>query len=394
MLKLNHSHLVDLSSVSLHPNWPIILTVISLLMLLACSKQKVLPKVTKIYVVKKSTVHKALHFSGMIQPIKEYEITTPMTAVVKNAHYQYGQALEKDQIVFTLVSMALQRQYQEKLTNYLKSKDRYSMLRSKFHGTETLWKEGLESRNNYLNEQSTLAIARIAFIQDLAELSDLIAKTAKGESQDFTKLSFTEFDKVRLALNSQHNIITLKSPHPGILLYPPSDDSTKTRMNPGRTVKANQVLGLIGDLSGIRIEIAVPEIDISDIKIGMPAIIRGIAFGRQELHGSIVAINAQASANSEGLPSFMAVIEVRKLTADQQIWIKVGMSAEIELIIKNMDKLIVPTAAIRSKTGQTWVTVKAPNGKMSPRSVVTGRVDSNKVIISSGLSVGDQVIYD
>ena len=382
MLKLNH------------PHWPRILTIISVLMLLACSKQKVLPNVAKTYAVKTSTVHKDLHFSGIIQPIKEYEITTPMTAVVKTVHYQYGQALQKDQVVFTLFSMDLQRQYQEKLTSYLKSKDRYSILRSKFHGTETLWKEGLESRNNYLNEQSTLVIARIAFIQDLRQLSDLIAKTEEGESQDLAKLSFTEFDKVRLALNSQHNIISLKSPNTGVLLYPPSDDSTQTRMNPGRTVKANQVLGLIGDLSGIRIEISVPEIDISDIKIGMPAIIRGVAFGRQELHGSIVAINAQASANNEGLPSFMAVIEVPTLTADQKSWIKVGMSAEIELLIKNRDKLLVPTAAIKSKTGQTWVTVKTPNGKTSPRSVITGTVDNDQVVIIGGLSVGDEVIYD
>ena len=364
------------------------------MLLIACSEQKVTAKVAQTYVVKTATVHKALHFSCIIQPIKEYEITTPMTAVVKTVHYNYGQVVEKDKIVFTLTSMELQRQYHEKLTNYLKSKDRYSILRSKFHGTQSLWKEGLESRNNYLNEKSNLIIARISLIQDLRQLSDLIAKTEEGERRDLAKLSFTQFDEVRLALNSEHNIISLKSPHAGVLLYPPSDNSAKARMNPGRTVKSNQVLGLIGDLNGIRIEISVPEIDISDVKIGMSAIIRGVAFGKQTLQGSVVAINAQASANNDGLPSFMAVIEVPKLTPEQQTWIKVGMSSEIELIIKNMDKLLIPTAAIKSKAGQTWVTVKAPNGDITPRSVITGTVDSDKVIIIAGLSVGDKVIYD
>ncbi len=364
------------------------------LLLIACSEKKVTAKVAQTYVVKTATVHKALHFSGIIQPIKEYEITTPMTAVVKTVHYNYGQVVEKDKIVFTLTSMELQRQYHEKLTNYLKSKDRYSILRSKFHGTQSLWKEGLESRNNYLNEKSNLIIARISLIQDLRQLSDLIAKTEEGERRDLAKLSFTQFDEVRLALNSEHNIISLKSPHAGVLLYPPSDNSAKARMNPGRTVKSNQVLGLIGDLNGIRIEISVPEIDISDVKIGMSAIIRGVAFGKQALQGSVVAINAQASANNDGLPSFMAVIEVPKLSPEQQTWIKVGMSSEIELIIKNMDKILIPTAAIKSKAGQTWVTVKAPNGDIKPRSVITGTVDSDKVIIIAGLSVGDKVIYD
>ena len=364
------------------------------LLLIACSEQKVISKVAQTYIVKTATVHKALHFSGIIQPIKEYEITTPMTAVVKTVHYNYGQVVEQDKIVFTLTSMELQRQYHEKLTNYLKSKDRYSILRSKFHGTQSLWKEGLESRNNYLNEKSNLIIARISLIQDLRQLSDLIAKTEEGERRDLAKLSFTQFDEVRLALNSEHNIISLKSPHAGVLLYPPSDNSAKARMNPGRTVKSNQVLGLIGDLNGIRIEISVPEIDISDVKIGMSAINLGVAFGKQTLQGSVVAINAQASANNDGLPSFMAVIEVPKLTPEQQTWIKVGMSSEIELIIKNMDRILIPTAAIKSKAGQTWVTVKAPNGDITPRSVITGTVDSDKVIIIAGLSVGDKVIYD
>lgn len=360
----------------------------------ACHQQPIISKALKSYVVNVSTFHKTLHFPGIIQPIREYEITTPMGAVVQTIHQHYGQVVKKDQIIFTLSSPELQRQYQEKLTNYLKSKDRYDILHARFQGVQSLWKEGLESRNNYLNEKSNLILARIALMEDLRHLSDLIAKTEEGAQQNLSNLSFAQFDKVRLALNSQHNIICLKAPSAGVLLYPPSEDNGIERINPGRSIKADQVLGLIGDLQGIRIEINVPEIDIGDVKMGMPAMIRGVAFGKRELKGSVVAVNAQALANSDGLPSFIAVIEVPNLSQIQQEWIKVGMSAEIELMIDNRDVLLIPTTAIQPKSGQTLVEVKAPNGDKVSRSVITGEVDGDKVVIVAGLKVGDVVLYE
>ncbi len=75
-------------------------------------------------------------------------------------------------------------------------------------------------------------------------------------------------------------------------------------------------------------EIDVPEIDIDKIRPGMQATISGVAFGRHQLKGKLVAVNAQASNTSTGgLPSFTAVVEVNSLTPEQQSWIKVGMSA-------------------------------------------------------------------
>lgn len=97
-------------------------------------------------------------------------------------------------------------------------------------------------------------------------------------------------------------MIHLKSPRDGVLLYPPKAGEDKSvRVNVGSTVKSSQVIGLIGDLSGISIEIDVPEIDITQIQTGMNAVVSGVAFGKYPLKGQLVAVNAQAS-NNNGLP--------------------------------------------------------------------------------------------
>lgn len=72
-------------------------------------------------------------------------------------------------------------------------------------------------------------------------------------------------------------MIHLKAPNDGVLLYPPKAGEDKSvRVSVGASVKSGQVIGLIGDLSGISIEIDVPEIDITQVQAGMNATVRGL----------------------------------------------------------------------------------------------------------------------
>ena len=365
--------------------------------LCACGKPAPHPKAElKSYAVQRSTVHKTMHFTGIVQPLSEKALTTPMDALVETVHFPYGQVVKQGQVVFTLNSAELQRQHNETLTDYLKAKDSYSIARAKFAGTQDLWKSGLLAKNNYLSEKSSLTTARITLMQASHKLSELIEKTTMEQRDDVSNLSFDEFKKVRLALTSKHNVIQIKSPSDGVLLYPPnSEDESAKGVTTGVSIKSGQVLGLIGDLSGIRVEINVPEVDISEIKPGMPASIRGVGFGKQVLAGKLVTVNAQASVNGNGaLPSFVAVIEVHALNTAQQAWIKVGMSAEIELTVDSTDRLLIPSAAVKPHAGKSLVNVLAANGTVSAHEVITGAVDANNVVIDSGVNVGDVVVYE
>ncbi len=369
--------------------------ILSSVLLIACS-DKEHPKSTamRVYVVAMATYHNTLHFTGTVQPLKESTITSPVEAVVESMHYHYGQRVKRGQVVFTLNSAELQRQYNDTLTDYLKTKDSYTIARAKFTGTDELWHAGLLSKNNYLSEKSSLNTSRVSLMQATRKLSEMREKMGDGHDENLSSLSFAEFDKVRLVLNSKHNLIYLKSPSDGVLLYPPkSGDDRAGRINVGASIKASQVLALIGDLTGIRVEIDIPEVDISEIKVGLPATIRGIAFGKQELKGTLVAINAQASATNGGaLPTFTAVVEVHALNPAQQAWVKVGMSASIELAVESGDKLMVPIIAVKQTLGKSTVQVRAKNGNVTARPVITGAVYDDKVVVEAGLGVGDEVI--
>lgn len=347
------------------------------------------------YVVKTSSLHKTLYFTGTLQPLHESTVTSAVDAIVESMPYHYGQLVKKNDVIFTLNSAELQRQYNDTLTEYLKAKDSYSIMKAKFTGTEDLWGAGLIAKNNYLSEKSNLNTARITLMQATHKLSDMLDKMGDARDNALTKLSFAEFDKVRLALTRQHNLIRLKSARTGVLLYPPkTTGENTTRISVGSSVKAGQVLALMGDLSGVSVEIDIPEVDIAEIKLNMPAIVHGVAFGKEALKGKLVAINAQAStSNGNGaMPSFTAIVEVKSLTAVQQALLKVGMSAAVELAIDSTNKLLVPLAAIQQNKGKSMVQIQAADGKTSLRTVVTGPVHDDNVVIESGLKAGDVVL--
>ena len=346
------------------------------------------------FTVEKSAVNKMLFFTGTLEPLHETPLTSSIDGVVESMHFQYGQPVKQGETVFTLNSPELQKQYNEILTEYLKAKDNYSIAKAKFTGTTDLWDAGLLSKNNYLSEKSSLNTAQVGLMQATQKLSDILEKVGETKTEKLSALSFAQFDKVRLALTSQHNLIQLKAPSDGVLLYPPkaSNDST-ARITVGSAIKAGQVMALMGDLHGVRVEIDVPEVDMSEIKIGMPASVHGLAFGKEALKGTLVAINAQASrANNSTLPSFTAIVEVKSLSPAQQALIRVGMSASVVLAINNTDKLLVPIAAIRQKDDKNQVQVQSPEGKISVRNVTTGVVQGDKVVVESGLVAHDVVV--
>lgn len=373
-------------------------TAILLLLLLisACGKGGEKATATaNTFVVKAEGLHKSLYFTGTVQPLQEHTLISPVEAIVESMDYHYGQLVNKDQQVLTLDSSELQKQYNDSLTEYLKAKDSYSMAKAKFTGTQELWEAGLLSKNNYMGEKSSVDTARIALMQATQKLTALLEKMGDENSQHLAQLSIDQFQQVRQALTAPHNLIRFKAPADGILLYPPKGNDDKSgQLSVGSAVKAGQVLALVGDLSGVRVEIDVPEIDIDKMHTGMDATITGVAMGQQVLHGKVVAVNAQATLASGGsLPSFNAIVEVRHLSKEARERIKVGMSASIALALDSGDKLLIPIAAVHQIKGQSVVSVRNAQGKFEQRVVVTGDALADKVAIIQGLHDGDVIQY-
>lgn len=373
----------------------IILILLSML-LVACNNHSTNNKL-QTFEVNKVTFHDVLHFSGTVQPLHENTLTSPVDGVLEQMHYQFGSHVKKGDIIFTVNSAALQKQYNDALTEYLKTKDNYSIAKTKFNGTDDLWKAGLVAKNNYLSEKSNLNTIHVSLMQAWHNLSIILEKTGDLSANDLTKLNLAEFSKVQEALGKEHHLIQFRAPINGVVLYPPlsSGDTKTNHLSTGSTIKIGQALALIGDLSGIRVEIDIPEVDIDKITPGLAAVIRGVAFNQQELQGKLTNITSQASVSGSGtLPSFQATVEVQSLTQKQQDWIKAGMSATVELSIHRAEQLMIPIAAVHLTHGESMVNIRMPDGKIKEQKVVTGSSKASQVTILEGLKTGDVIVYE
>jgi HlyD family secretion protein len=350
----------------------------------------------KTYEVRSEGFRDVLHFSGNVQPIRETTLTCPVDGILEKMNYAFGQKVKKDDVVFVVNSQALQKQYNDALTEYLKAKDNFTIAKTKFIGTDDLWKAGLIAKNNYLSEKSNLNTAHVTLMQALHNLSELVEKTSGRSAKDLTALNLEEFEKVQAALSSAHHLIQFKSPIDGIVLYPPLTGDMKTNhLSVGSTIKAGQALALIGDLSGIRVEIDIPEVDIDKIKPGLLANIRGVAFNQQSIQGELTTITSQASVVSgSALPSFQAIVEVHALGVKQQAFIRAGMSATVEIAVSRADELMIPIAAVHVVRGESMVKLRAPDGSIKEQPIITGDSKADSVVVLKGLKPGDVVVYE
>jgi HlyD family secretion protein len=362
------------------------------LLLLGCGSNNTPNRFSKTYTVKALPLHKSLYFTGIIQPQQESALTSPLDAVIKEMPLHFGQQVKKGEVLFVLHSTSLQKQYNEALTDYLKSKDSYQMAKAKFAGTENLWKEGLVAKNNYISEKSSLQTARLALIQAKTKFQETLSPEDATSFAKVQSLQLANFRKVKQLLATNHHTLSLLAPSDGLLLYPPKSFEDKSkRLSVGAAVKAGQVMALVGDLTGIRVEIDIPEVDVGALHAGMPATITGVALGKQTLQGTVVAVNAQAlNSGTSGLPTFNALVAVKHLSATEQALIKVGMSATVALTVDKEKQLLIPIAAVHRQKGQAVVQVQ---GKGS-RPISTGTIQNDTVVVESGLAVGDVVLYD
>lgn len=370
-----------------------------LIFLSGCDNSKpVEKKAQKTITVKQQQLNKTLYFSGTIEPIRKYAVTVPYAATVETLHVNFGQTVKKGEGLIELNSVELQKNINDTLTAYLKAKNQYSIAQSKFIGTQELWDAGLISKNAYLSEKSTLENNRVSLLEAQFKLKTTFTKVPHVKIDELVQLKLNQADKIKSVLNRRYHILNIKSPADGIVLYPPkSNDDKESHLAVGAQLKAGQVIALIGDLSGISLQIKISEVEIDKFKNKLTARVKSVAFPEQVMTGFVSNVNSQAvsdGASSSGYPVFSATIEVPKLTPKQHQQIKVGMSASIEVDIATKDVIMVPIKAVFRQADANYVKVKAVDGNIESRKVVTGVTSVDNVVINSGLSIGDVVIYD
>ncbi len=146
-------------------------------------------------------------------------------------------------------------------------------------------------------------------------------------------------------------------------------------------------LMILVDSSTVKVEGAVPEMDLPFVKIGMPAEITVDALGGETQSGTVARIEPLVDPMSRSAT-------VRVMLPNDDARLSAGMSATLKLDLGSLDRIAVPNdVVIRNELGSNkGVIFIVVNEKAVAREVFIGQRDGDLLEISKGLKAGDVIV--
>lgn len=156
----------------------------------------------------------------------------------------------------------------------------------------------------------------------------------------------------------------------------------------GETMSANEIAFTLMTAEQYKIEVFVPESNISKVSIGNMAKVTLDAYGKEVVFDANVSSIDPAETIVEGIPTYKVTLSI---LADPRI--RSGMTADINIITSEKKGVIsIPTRAIIEKDGQVFVR-KVEGDSYNETPVIIGLKGSNgNTELVSGLNVGDIVV--
>lgn len=373
-----------------------IVLLLSVLGIASCKdKSKPIHK-QKIIVAKLVTPTQKLYFSGSLDPLNTFPVVSPVAGNIDAINFIYGQHIQEKQLLFVLSSSALADDYRKAINDYLQKKQSYVQNRQSFAGTQSLFDAGAIARNEYTTQKTQLENSQLDFLQVQYTLEHVL-RTANVDPSQIEVLSIADTQKVNQLLQRRFRHIQILSPGAGIALFPvkkSGSDGTSGKLSVGDSVKKDDLLLSIGDLSGLSAAFSVSEVDVYRILSGMKVKVTGSAFPGIVLHGVVSSVSAQANQNgsSGGISMYAVSVNIPNVPQSAMKRIRVGMTAKFEIDLSGKPHIMLPLQAVQEKNGQSIVTILDKNGKSKTIPVVTGHTTITEVEIISGIQTGDKVM--
>ncbi len=155
----------------------------------------------------------------------------------------------------------------------------------------------------------------------------------------------------------------------------------------GDNVNSGTTLGSIINNQEIA-NITLNEVDASKVKVGQKVQITFDAFDGLAADGQVAEIDAVGTV-SQGVVNYNAQISF--ISNDTRI--KPGMSVTANVITDSATGVLtIPSSAVKTQGGSSYVQVMAQNGTVARKKVTTGISNDVIVEITDGLSAGDKVV--
>lgn len=373
----------------------------------------------KTFTMTPSAVSASLSMTGTLEPLHIVNVTSPLTGKVKEVFFKYGDIVKNGQLLLRMDTSEAQVRYRDAKAAYIKAAGRVnevenwgkspevasarrSLAKTKlslenekknFEETERLFKKGIVPANEYEGAKQQYESQKLDLLSAQEEVRAVLAR---GDEKN-RKIARLEMDNAKERVKeAEQELATadVHAPVSGVVVMPGYNSEGKAVKIPEKGVQLQQgeLLFSIGDLSGLSVKSRADEVDVEKIKKGQRVTVTGDAFPGTTLDGSISSISSQASSDGGGMPSFELAVSINKLSPEQRKHIRVGMSANLEVIIyEKPAALMVPVSAVQVEGEKRFVN-RMKGKKVERTEIKTGYTTLDSVEVLDGLKGGDKIV--
>ena len=162
----------------------------------------------------------------------------------------------------------------------------------------------------------------------------------------------------------------------------------------GTTVRENQVLVRLPNPKKMEVKALINEQSITQISIGMPAIIKVDALNSTKLRGVVTKVNQYAESSgwmSSSIRKYAALVRI----IDPPISLKPGMNASVAVEVQyEPDVLLAPIQTIYAVQDKQFCLLHHGEDQWETREVTVGGDNSQMVFIKDGIEEGTELVMN
>ncbi len=143
----------------------------------------------------------------------------------------------------------------------------------------------------------------------------------------------------------------------------------------------------IVDPGSLVFEANIDEVDVGTISVGLPTLVSLDAFPGREFVATVSAIAYSAQISSGGATVFPVTVSFSEVQS-----LRVGFNGDVTIQTEKIENtLVVPDVAVRGEGAERYV-YRKKGSKYEKVNVVVGPSSDDEIVITGGLSAGDEVV--
>jgi HlyD family secretion protein len=212
------------------------------------------------------------------------------------------------------------------------------------------------------------------------------------------KLTF-EVESAKLErLRNQIVFCMVYAPQAGEVVYANNSNNwgNNQQIEEGATVRQRQKIIKLPKLTEMKIDARVHESRISQVRVGLPVIVRVDAYQDKVFRGIVHSVSSVSMTPNRRTPDLRQYETVVHLIDDAEkvIILKPGLTAKIEIIVEQRDNILqIPVQAVNAIGRKHFVFVVGKDGP-EQREVLVGKSNDTTIEILDGVSEGEEVVLN